>query len=215
MVYIVFLCMTIPMLLMLPLLETRSRFIIGFMLLGTVTALSAYEINTLVFPVSGLTARGFTEVIPPIIEECLKALPVLLYALLLDDSPKGILAVAMAVGVGFAILENTVILVNNLGIVSVGWAAARGFSASLMHGLCTMTVGTGMTYVETQKKLFYTGTFGLLSIAITLHALFNLLIQSPYDYLGMALPLVLYGMLFLTLQGKIAGLLGLFCENKS
>ena len=45
MVYIIFLCLTIPMLLMLPLLEIRSRCIVGFMLLGTVTALSAYEIN--------------------------------------------------------------------------------------------------------------------------------------------------------------------------
>ena len=43
MVYIIFLCLTIPMLLMLPLLEIRSRCIVGFMLLGTVTALSAYD----------------------------------------------------------------------------------------------------------------------------------------------------------------------------
>lgn len=35
MVYIIFLCLTIPMLLMLPLLEIRSRCIVGFMLLGT------------------------------------------------------------------------------------------------------------------------------------------------------------------------------------
>lgn len=32
MVYIIFLCLTIPMLLMLPLLEIRSRCIVGFML---------------------------------------------------------------------------------------------------------------------------------------------------------------------------------------
>ena len=52
MVYIIFLCLTIPMLLMLPLLENRSRCIVGFMLLGTVTALSAYEINTIVYPMT-------------------------------------------------------------------------------------------------------------------------------------------------------------------
>lgn len=203
MVYIIFLCLTIPMLLMLPLLEKRSRYIVGFMLLGAVTALSAYEINTIVFPLTGMEARSFTEVIPPIIEELLKALPVLLYALLLDDDRKRVLPIAMAVGVGFAVLENTVILVDNLGAVTITWAAARGFSASLMHGLCTMVVGTGITYVNKQKKLFYTGTFGLLSIAITLHALFNLLIQSSYDYIGMSMPLVLYGLLYLARRGKI------------
>ena len=85
------------------------------------------------------------------------------------------------------------IFIDNLGAVTLAWAAARGFTASLMHGLCTMIVGTGITYVKKQKKLFYTGTFGLLSIAVTLHALFNLLIQSQYDYIGMVFPLALYG----------------------
>ena len=94
------------------------------------------------------------------------------------------------------------ILIDNLGAVTLAWAAARGFTASLMHGLCTMIVGTGITYVKKQKKLFYTGTFGLLSIAVTLHALFNLLIQSQYDYIGMVFPLALYGLVYLAWRGK-------------
>lgn len=202
MVYIIFLCLAIPMVLMLPLLESRSRYIVGFMLLGTVTALSAYEVNTIVYPLSGLGARSFTEIIPPMTEELLKTLPVLLYALLLDDRRNKVLPVAMAVGVGFAILENSVILIDNLGAVTAAWAAARGFSASLMHGLCTVIVGTGITYVKKQRKLFYTGTFGLLSISITMHALFNLLIQSDYDYIGMAMPLILYGLIYWIYKGK-------------
>lgn len=197
MVYIIFLCLTIPMLLMLPLLETRSRWIVGFYLLGTFTALAAYEFNTIVFQLSGMCARSFTELIPPIAEELLKALPVLCYALLLDDSRKRVLPIAMAVGVGFAVLENTVLLVEYLGSVTVAWAAARGFSASLMHGLCTVTIGTGICYVKKQRKLFYTGTFGLVSIAITMHAIFNLLIQSSYDIVGMIMPLILYALLYI------------------
>ena len=192
MVYIIFLCLTIPMLLMLPLLEIRSRCIVGFMLLGTVTALSAYEINTIVYPMTGLSARSFSELVPPMTEELLKAMPVLLYAVLLDDRRNRVLPIAMAVGVGFAIL----------GSVTVLWATARGFSASLMHGLCTVVAGTGITYVKKQKKLFYTGTFGLLSISITMHALFNLLIQSDYDYIGMAMPLVLYGLIYWLYKGQ-------------
>lgn len=203
MVYIIFLCLAIPMLLMLLLLESRSRYIVGFMLLGTVTALSAYEINTIVFPLTGLSARSFTEIIPPIIEELLKALPVLLYALLLNDRRDQVLPIAMAVGVGFAILENAFILIENLGSVTILWATARGFSASLMHGLCTVTVGTGITYVKKQKKLFYTGTFGLLSIAVTMHALFNLLIQSRYDIIGLIMPTVLYGLIYWIYKGKM------------
>lgn len=197
MVYIIFFCLSIPIVLMLPLLESRSRWIIGFFLLGAVTALAAYEINTIAFPLSDMDARSFTELVPPVVEELLKALPVLCYALLLDDSRKRVLPIAMAVGVGFAVLENTVLLVEYIDEVTMAWAAARGFSASLMHGLCTVTVGTGICHVKKQKKLFYTGTFGLLSLAITLHALFNLLIQSSYDVVGMAMPLALYALLYL------------------
>lgn len=202
MVYIIFLCLTIPMLLMLPLLEIRSRCIVGFMLLGTVTALSAYEINTIVYPMTGLSVRSFSELVPPMTEELLKAMPVLLYAVLLDDRRNRVLPIAMAVGVGFAILENSMILIDNVGAVTVLWATARGFSASLMHGLCTVVAGTGITYVKKQKKLFYTGTFGLLSISITMHALFNLLIQLDYDYIGMAMPLVLYGLIYWLYKGQ-------------
>lgn len=197
MVYIIFLCLSIPIVLMLPLLESRSRWIIGFFLLGAVTALAAYEINTIAFPLLDMDARSFTELVPPVVEELLKALPVLCYALLLDDSRKRVLPIAMAVGVGFAVLENTVLLVEYIDEVTMAWAAARGFSASLMHGLCTVTIGTGICYVKKQKKLFYTGTFGLISLAITLHALFNLLIQSSYDFVGMAMPLALYALLYL------------------
>ena len=193
MVYIIFLCLTIPMLLMLPLLEIKSRCIVGFMLLGTVTALSAYEINTIVYPMTGLSARSFSELVPPMTEELLKAIPVLLYAVLLDDRRNRVLPIAMAVGV---------VLIDNVGAVTVLWATARGFSASLMHGLCTVVAGTGITYVKKQKKLFYTGTFGLLSISITMHALFNLLIQSDYDYIGMAMPLVLYGLIYWLYKGQ-------------
>ena len=71
-----------------------------------------------------------------------------------------------------------------------------------MPGLCTVTIGTGICYVKKQRKLFYTGTFGLLSIAITMHALFNLLIQSSFDIIGMVMPLALYGLLYVMRSRK-------------
>lgn len=58
-------------------------------------------------------------------------------------------------------------------------------------------VGAGLPYVKKYKKLFYTGIFGLLAIAATMHATFNLLIQSSYGLTGALLPMSLYGMLYL------------------
>lgn len=86
--------------------------------------------------------------VPPVTEELLKTLPVLVFAVFFSDDRKDILPAAMSVGIGFSILENTAILVQNLTVVTLGWAALRGLSASLMHGLCTMIIGAGLPYVK-------------------------------------------------------------------
>ena len=197
MVYVIFLCIALPLLLMLPILERRSRRLVFFLLLGMACALTAYEVNTILYTLCGLDTVRFTQTVPPMTEETLKALPVLLFALFFSDDRKSILPVAMSVGIGFSVLENTVILVQNLAAVTLGWAALRGLSASLMHGLCTMIVGAGLPYIKKQKKLFWTGIFGLWSIAVTMHAMFNLLIQSKYSWLGACLPMTLYVLLYL------------------
>ena len=192
MVYVIFLCIALPLGLMLPILERRSRRLVFFLLLGMMVALTAYEIDSILYPLSGLDAIQFSQTVPPVTEELLKALPVLVFAVFFSDDRKDILPAAMSVGIGFSILENTAILVQNLTVVTLGWAALRGLSASLMHGLCTMIIGTGLPYVKKQRKLFYTGIFGLFTVSATMHALFNLLIQSDYSWLGACFPMVLY-----------------------
>ena len=197
MVYVIFLAMALPLALLLPLLAGRSRTLVLFLLLGMGTALVCWELDSLLYPLTGLDAFAFTITVAPMVEETAKAVPVLLFALLLGSGRRSLLPAAMSVGIGFALLETTVILTENLAAVTLGWAALRGLASSLMHGLCTMTVGAGMAYVRSHKKLFYTGTFGLLALAITQHALFNLLLQSAYFPLAAALPLVLYALGYL------------------
>ena len=55
-----------------------------------------------------------------------------------------------------------------------------------------LRIGAGLPYVKKQRKLFYTGIFGLFTVSATMHALFNLLIQSDYSWLGACFPMVLY-----------------------
>ncbi len=192
MVYIILICIAVPVLLLMTLLDNRSRLLTGFMLLGMVIAVSAYEINSAIQLTFLMSAQEISVRAAPVAEEILKALPVLLFASFISDRREIVLPLSMAVGIGFAILENTFLLITYIDQVSLGWAVIRGISTSLSHGMCTLTVGYGMTFVHKQKKLFYTGIFGLLSLAMTFHAVFNLLIQSRYDYIGMMLPICLY-----------------------
>lgn len=50
MVYVIFLCIALPLGLMLPILERRSRRLVFFLLLGMVSALVAYKLNSLLYP---------------------------------------------------------------------------------------------------------------------------------------------------------------------
>lgn len=192
MVYIIMICMVIPLLLLMIMLNKQSRLLLGFVLVGMVLAVCAYEINSLVCRFFQISGTELSIIAAPIIEEALKALPVLIFAILMSDERKQIFQLSMAVGIGFAILENAFLLITYADQVDLGWAIVRGVSTSLSHGICTMIVGYGIIFVRKQKKLFYTGTFALLAAAMTLHAIFNLLIQSPYDYVALALPIVIY-----------------------
>lgn len=205
MVYIIMICMVVPLLLLMTILNKQSRLLLGFMLGGMVLAVCAYEINSLVCAVFRISGAELSIKAAPVIEEILKALPVLFFAVLVSDEKKQILQLAMAVGIGFAILENAFLLITYADQVDIGWAVVRGVSTSLSHGICTMIVGCGIIFVRKQKKLFYTGIFALLAAAMTLHATFNLLILSPYDYVALALPIVIYSIFWIVkLQRKPA-----------
>ena len=177
---------------MLPLLHDQSRRLVAFMLLGAAIAVSSAELNGAIRSILGRSALDVSLKTAPLLEELLKAFPVLLYAIFGSDDQKKVLPLGMSVGIGFAILENTYLLVGNLLSVSLGWALIRGLATSLMHGMCTFIIGCGIIFVRKQKKLFYTGTFGLLAVAVTFHSTFNLLIQSRWNRIGMFLPITVY-----------------------
>lgn len=71
-------------------------------------------------------------------------------------------------------------------------AVIRAFGAGLMHGMCTLLVGVGISYVKVRRKLFAVGSFALLSAAITYHGIYNMLIQSDLDIIGALLPIATY-----------------------
>ena len=190
-------CIAVPVLLLMTMLNGKSRLLFGFVLIGMLFAVCAYEINSLICRVFSLSGTELSIKAAPIIEEILKALPVLFYAAFVSDERNQVLRLSMAAGIGFAILENAFLLITYVDEVNIGWAVVRGISTSLSHGICTLIVGCGMIFARKQKKLFYTGTFALLAVSMTLHATFNLLIQSPYDYVAMALPIVIYAMFWI------------------
>ncbi len=191
-VYILFIALVAPLLLMMFMLRKRSRLLVGYMLIGIFVSLFVSELNTLILNMFNGDMIYVTTTITPISEEIVKAIPVLFYALVFSDNRDRVMPIAFATGVGFATFENMVILVQNIESVTIGWAIIRGFSTALMHAVCTVAVGFGICFIRKRKKLFYCGTFALLTMACIYHGIFNMFVQSNYKYLGFVLPAVTY-----------------------
>ena len=190
-IYTLFVAISIPILLMALLVDKKSRLPIVFILIGIFVSVFASEVNGLLVKLLAMDMYSVTIIVNPVTEELLKMLPILYYALVISDKKEKLFTASMAIGIGFAVLENAYYLLSypNFSLLS---AVIRAFGAGLMHGMCTLLVGVGISFVKKKRKLFAVGTFGFLSTAIVYHGIYNILIQSKYSIVGALLPIVTY-----------------------
>ena len=191
MIYILFISIFVPILLMASLIEKKARLPILFVLAGMFISVFAAEVNGILRNMLPLSKYELTIIVTPMTEEFLKALPVLFYALIISDKRETLFTASMATGIGFAVLENAYFLLN-AAMWNILDAVTRAFGTGLMHGMCTLLVGVGISFVKKKRKIFWVGTFALLSTAITYHGIYNMLVQSPYKVIGYLLPLSTY-----------------------
>ena len=193
--YIVFICFALPFVLGIPIVRRQTRQVLLFTFIGMCCCLFISEINGLLNRVIDQDIFYLTTNITPMTEELIKALPILIFALFISSERQELLTIAFMTGLGFALMENSTILVETIvmkGSVDILWALIRTLGAGLLHSLCTTAVGVGISFIRDQKKIFLCGSFALLSWAIVYHSVYNSLIQSDYKYLGAALPMLTY-----------------------
>ena len=147
-----FVCVSIPLVMMVLLIEKRARFPIVFMLIGIFVSVFASELNGFLKNVLAMDMYSIVVTVTPITEEVLKALPVLYYAVVISDKKEKLFTAAMALGIGFAVLENAYYLINSESFNMLK-AVVRAFGAGLMHGMCTLLVGVGISFVKKKRKL--------------------------------------------------------------
>jgi RsiW-degrading membrane proteinase PrsW (M82 family) len=172
-------------------IEKKSRLPVVFVLIGIFVSVFASEVNGLLARELGMSKHEITVLVTPITEEFFKALPILYFAIIMSDKMEHLFTASMATGIGFAVLENAYYLLTfpNFSMLN---AVIRAFGSGLMHGMCTLLVGTGISFVKKKSKMFAVGTFGFLSTAIVYHGIYNILIQSKYSIVGALFPIVTY-----------------------
>ena len=189
--YMLFVSVSIPLFFMILLVEKKSRLPIVFMFVGIFVALFAAEVNGFLYKTLSIELHNMTATIIPVSEELLKAIPILYYALVISDKREKLFTASMATGIGFALLENAFYLINYSNLTMVA-AIIRAIGSGLMHGMCMLLIGVGISFVKKKRKLFAVGTFGLLSTAIVYHGVYNILIHSQFSIVGTLLPIATY-----------------------
>ena len=188
----IFICMVSPLLVAALCMGRRQLRFFLFCIAGMgVCLLSAY-INTFLAAVCRADALAATAEIAPVVEEMMKLLPLVFYLLVFEPEGDKIKAAAITLSLSFATFENVCYLIQN-GADRFSFIFFRGFGTGAMHVLCGLIVGGGLAYTWQRTWLKIAGTCGLLGAAITLHAIYNLLIAygGAAQYIAYALPVLL------------------------
>lgn len=153
-----FFCLVLPLSMMLFIFKGQAKKILGFLLIGIFMCLFAGQINGLILNETELSVRFLTVNITPIVEEILKAIPIIFVAFLFKPDKQFLFDCSITLGVGFATMENTCLLFDSAAGLTAEAIISRGLGAGMMHGISALAVGFTMSFASSEKKLAYTGT---------------------------------------------------------
>ena len=188
----IFICMASPLLVAALCTGKRQLRPFLFCFAGMLMCMLSAYINTFLASAYQADALAATVEIAPVVEEMMKLLPLAFYLLVFEPEPGKLRSAAITVALAFATFENVCYLIQN-GADRVSFILFRGFGTGAMHVLCGRIVGGGLAYAWQRTWLKIAGACGLLGAAITLHAIYNLLIAygGAAQYIAYALPALL------------------------
>lgn len=186
----IYICIALPLLIAIFCAETGKRASLLFMLIGATMCLCSAYISTFLMSVWETDAISASINITPMVEEIMKLLPVLFYLLVFQphrEAGNGILMIA----VGFATFENICYLTTN-GASNFSYLLIRGAGTGSMHVVCGLLLGLGLRMLWDVRWLKAVGTLSVLSLAVTYHAIYNLLVSQTgaVAVVGFLLPLL-------------------------
>ncbi|MBP5249679.1 MAG: PrsW family intramembrane metalloprotease [Lachnospiraceae bacterium] len=175
----IYVCLAAPILVACIFLRGRSRKVMIFVLAGITTSLLSSYITSFLASLYEVDKLIITIEIAPTIEEIMKFLPILFYVVVFTPGKKDETAgMVMATAVGFATFENVCYLTIN-GAQDLLKLLIRGFGTGTMHVISSIIMTFGMIYIWDRLWMRLIGTIGLLSLAGTFHAVYNILVSQP------------------------------------
>lgn len=186
----IFICLAAPFLIAALGTNTGSRKNFLFIVLGFVCCIISAYLNTFFSVLYGASGTTAVLEISPVIEETVKFIPLLFGLIVFELCPHAGNNIIFNVAVGFATFENICYLLEN-GTDNLFYLLVRGFSTGAMHITCAFIIGYGLRVFRRPAALKAAGIFGLLCVAITFHAMFNMFMKADglVKQFGYAVPI--------------------------
>ena len=202
----ILICIAIPLLLSLLFLRGNARTFTASFLLGMVFCLLAGYISGFICFVSGLSENDTSVFISPVIEEAMKFLPLLFYLFIFSPENDGLLMSAVGTGAGFGTFENCCYILTS-GADHLGYVLIRGMAVGVMHIVSLLALVCGVILVRRTQALSFSGIVGALSLSMTFHGLYNLLVSEPglSSAIGYILPLLTGIILYIPIRRLLTG----------
>ena len=190
----ILICISAPLFVAVFFLRGRTRTFVVAFLAGMIVSLLSGYISGFINLVSGADLEETAIYVSPIIEEIMKLLPLLLGVLVLGIGEEDMLVTAVAIGTGFATLENCCCILQ-AGADSLLYTLTRGLAVGVMHVVCMMLLNLGLVSAKRLHAVSAVTTVGALSLSVVFHGLYNLLVSRPgvNAIIGYCLPLLAAG----------------------
>ena len=187
-----YVCLAAPMLIAIISLRKEGQRSLFFVLMGMTACLLSAYISSFIAGVMGLELSAAVYELSPVVEEIMKAMPVLFYLLVYEPDKRSAVTCTLMLAVGFATFENICYL-TAFGSADLLRLVIRGFSTGAMHIVCGMAVALGLFFLWDQVWLQVVGGFALLCFVITFHAIFNVFVSQTgvIFWVGSLIPLTL------------------------
>ena len=193
----IMICIMVPFLIVFLFVRGKVKQFVLALLLGMAACLLGAYVGGFLGTVSGMNANDTAVYISPMIEEIFKFFPFLFYLFLFDPEDDSLIVVAMGIGVGFASFENCCYILT-AGADSLPYILIRGLAVGVMHIVSILALAVWLIVAKRLKAFSFPAILGGLSLAMSFHALYNLLVSRPgiSTGIGYLMPLLTAAMLY-------------------
>ena len=175
----ILICIAVPYLVVLYFVRGKVRkFVLAFLFGMAACLLSAY-ISSFLGEAAGLG------------KDTAVFLPLLIYLYFFYPDEESFFLTAIAVGTGFATFENCCYILT-YGANRLSYIMIRGFSVGVMHIVSILMLTLGLSVFRYFRSLSLPSIFGSLSLSVTFHGLYNLLVSGGgiFSAIGYLIPLL-------------------------